>query len=202
MKKLLIVDDHAVVREGLKSALEGNFFEVVGLAQSVEHARALIAHTNPEVIIVDLNLPDGSGFDLILWMRAISKEIGIIVLTLNDESHFIHAAKKAGANAYILKSDPLSALIAAVHFCAMNPASFTVTSSLSLDAPHVQSLTARETDVILLLSKGQSNKEIGATLFLSQSTIKTHIASIFRKLEAPNRVLAVKIAKDKGLLVE
>lgn len=202
MRKLLIVDDHPVVREGLKKALESCNFTVVAMAHTIDQARALIAHTNPDVIIVDLNLPDGSGFDLVLWARSISRELAIIILTLNDEPAIVHAAKKAGANAFVLKSDPIEHLIAAVNHCVANPNSFTSTLSIPDSVILENPLTAREIDVVNLLAKGLSNKGIGETLFLSQSTIKSHLGAIFRKLEAGNRVTAVKKARDRGLVAE
>ena len=202
MKKLLIVDDHAVVRAGLKTALEAAAYTVVGMAGSINQARALIAHANPDAIIVDLNLPDGSGFDLVLWARSISRHIGIVILTLNDEQALVHAAQKAGANAFVLKSDPLSDLIAAVDHSIANSKSFSSTLSINSDLRKENLLTAREIDVVNLLAKGFSNKVIGDTLYLSQSTVKTHLSAIFRKLEASNRVTAVKNAQDRGLLTE
>lgn len=201
MKKVLIVDDHAVVREGLKSALESNHYKVVAMANNVDQARALIAHTNPDVIIIDLNLPDGSGFDLVLWIRSISEQIGIVILTLNDEPALVGAAKRAGANAFILKSDPILQLLAAVDHCVADPYSFSSSLAIPQDFPVENQLTARELDVVNLLAQGLSNRQISQTLFVSQSTVKTHLGAIFRKLNAVNRVSAVKNAQEKGLLI-
>lgn len=201
MKKLVIVDDHAVVREGLRSALESETYSVVAMAHNLDQARALIAHSKPDAIIVDLNLPDGSGFDLVLWARRISQEIIIIILTLNNEPSLVHAAKKAGANAFVVKSDPIEQLVATLNYCLSNPNSFSSTLSIPDNPLTEQLLTARELDVVNFLAKGYSNKQISATLFLSQSTVKTHLRAIFRKLNAGNRVTAVKIARESGLLM-
>jgi DNA-binding NarL/FixJ family response regulator len=122
--KVMIVDDHAVVRHGLKSAIESHGYEVVAVAGSINEAHAYMAQTNPDAIIIDINLPDGSGFELVAWARTISPTIAIIVLTLNDGADYVRAAKNAGANAFIVKNAPLSDLLAAVDFALSSPTSF------------------------------------------------------------------------------
>ena len=116
MMKVLIVDDHAVVRQGLKSAIQSHGYEVVAEAGSINEAQAFMAQKNPDAIIVDINLPDGSGFDLVIWSRKVSPTTAIVVLTLNDGEDYVRAAKNAGASAFIVKSAPLSDLIAALDF--------------------------------------------------------------------------------------
>ena len=104
MRKLLIVDDHALVREGLKRALSDRGFDEIFEADSVESARAQIALLSPTVVTIDINLPDGTGFELISWIRSISKEIAIVVLSLHDDTNSVVAAMKAGASAFISKT--------------------------------------------------------------------------------------------------
>ena len=204
MKRILIIDDHAVVREGLKGALIRHGFEIAGEAASQAEGRAQIAHTNPDVIIVDLNLPDGSGFDLISWARGLSKNIGIVVLTLNDSDSHLLAAMKAGANAYILKSEPLTELIAAIDYSLQSPLSFSAKGIASAIAATTENfhLTAREFDVLHLLPSGASTESIATDLYVSQATIKTHLAAIFRKLEVTNRTAAVTKARKHNLVNE
>ena len=204
MTRVVIIDDHVIVREGLKRALENHNHVVVAEAATLTEARAQIAHTNPDVIVVDLNLPDGSGFDLITWARGISKSLGIVVLTLNDTDAHVIAAMSAGASAYILKSDPLLELLAAIDHSVISPLSFTAHGlSVALaNKGHKFGLTSREFDILALLPSGASTKEIAANLFLSSATIKSHLASIFRKLEVTNRTAAVGKARKHNLVSE
>ena len=204
MKRILIIDDHAVVREGLKAALIRHGYEIAAEAASQAEGRAQIAHTNPDVIIVDLNLPDGSGFDVITWTRGISLSIGIVVLTLNDSDSHLLAAMKAGANAYILKSAPLTELIAAIDYSIQSPRSFSAKGIAGAIAATTESfhLTAREFDVLHLLPSGASTEKIAADLYVSQATIKSHLAAIFRKLEVTNRTAAVTKARKHNLVNE
>jgi len=197
--KVLIVDDHAVVRHGLKSALESHGYEVVAEAGSINEAQAFMAQTNPDAIVVDINLPDGSGFDLVAWSRKISPTTAIVVLTLNDGEDYVRAAKCAGANAFIVKSAPLTDLIAALDFAISSPTSF---SSKHITTSGIDSgLSAREIDVLHSINHGLTNAAIATQLYVSVSTVKTHVSSILRKLDANNRVQALAIARERGLLV-
>ena len=197
--KVLIVDDHAVVRYGLKSAIETHGYEVVAVAGSINEAKAFTAQTNPDVIIVDLNLPDGSGFDVVLWARKVSPITAIVVLTLNDGADYVRAAQSAGANAFIVKNAPISDLLAAIDFSISSPSSFSSKHILSTGVD--SGLTARELDVLQSISHGLSNATIATKLFISVSTVKTHVSSILRKLDADSRVQALSIARERGLLV-
>ena len=197
--KVLIVDDHAVVRHGLKSAIQSQGYEVVAEAGSINEAQAFMAQTNPDAIIVDINLPDGSGFDLVAWSRRVSPTTAIVVLTLNEGADYVRAAKSAGANAFIVKNAPLTELIAALDFAISSPQSF---SSKQVCISGIDSgLSAREIDVLYSISHGLSNTAIATDLYISVSTVKTHVSSILRKLEADNRVQALAIARERGLLV-
>ena len=199
MMKVLIVDDHAVVRQGLKSAIQSHGYQVVAEAGSINEAQAFMAQTNPDALIVDINLPDGSGFDLVAWSKKVSPTTAIVVLTLNDGEDYVRAAKSAGANAFIVKNAPLSDLIAALDFALSSPTSF---SSKQICSSGIDSgLSAREIDVLHSISHGLSNTAIATNLYISVSTVKTHVSSILRKLDADNRVQALSIARERGLLV-
>jgi DNA-binding NarL/FixJ family response regulator len=101
MTRLLIIDDHAVVRQGLVQAFKDNGFASIETAASLAEARSKVAAFNPEAIIVDLNLPDGSGLEIVQWVRKHSTKIAIIILSLNDPAQFIKVARSSGANAYL-----------------------------------------------------------------------------------------------------
>lgn len=197
--RVLIVDDHAVVRHGLKTAIETHGHEVIAVAGSINEAKAFMAQTNPDAIIVDINLPDGSGFDLVSWARKVSPATAIVVLTLNDGADYVRAAKSAGANAFVVKNAPLSDLLAAIDFSISSPSAF---SSKNILIAGVDSgLTAREIDVLQSISHGSSNAAIATNLFISVPTVKSHVSSILRKLNADNRVQALSIARERGLLI-
>ncbi len=199
MKRLLIVDDHAVVRHGIKVACEAHGFEVIASASNVSEARSAIAALAPDVVIVDINLPDGTGFDLIHWIRKIDSELPVVVLSLNDSHEYINSARKVGANSYINKSAPIEELMAAIDFAIHSPHTF---SSTIKPSPYEYALTARELDVLSLIAKGLSNLQISTQLHISLSTVKTHVSSILQKLCAENRVGAIKVARESGLLIQ
>ena len=200
MTKLLVIDDHDVVRQGLITALRSQGFEQLDSAGTLKQARSKVAAFNPDAIIVDLNLPDGSGFEIVEWVRRLSSQTAIVVLSLNDPTGFAKLARASGANAYLSKTQSISEIVSVINFAISNPGSFT-SQLVDLDkgAPE---LTAREFDVLYLIANGLSNVQISATLFLSLSTVKTHISAILRKLDASNRTGAVAKAREKGLLLE
>jgi DNA-binding NarL/FixJ family response regulator len=198
---ILLIDDHHVVREGLKSALKDGGFTVIGEAASKKEAFAQIAHTDPKIIVVDLNLPDGSGLEIVSWARKISSTIGIVVLTFNDDDAHLLACLQAGASAYVIKSAPISEVVAAISHAVIAPNSF-IGKGLSKAISKKEEgfgLTARELEVLALLPKGQTSAQIASQLFVSEATIKTHLASIYRKLEVANRTEAVVAAIKHGL---
>ena len=199
MKRLLIVDDHAVVRHGIKVACEAHGFQVIASASNISEARSAIAALAPDVVIVDINLPDGTGFDLIHWIRKIDSELPVVVLSLNDSHEYINSARKVGANSYINKSAPIEELMAAIDFALHSPHTF---SSKIKPSSYEYALTARELDVLSLIAKGLSNLQISTQLHISLSTVKTHVSSILQKLCAENRVGAIKVARESGLLIQ
>ena len=200
MAKLLVIDDHDVVQQGLITALRSHGFEQLDSAGTLKQARSKIAAFNPDAIIVDLNLPDGSGFEIVEWVRRLSSQTAIVVLSLNDPAGFAKLARASGANAYLSKTQSISEIVSAINFAISNPGSFT-SQLVDLDKGATE-LTAREFDVLYLIASGLSNVQISATLFLSLSTVKTHISAILRKLDASNRTGAVAKAREKGLLLE
>lgn len=199
MTRLLVIDDHDVVRQGLVVALKKSGFDIIETADSLKEARAKIAGFNPDAMIVDLNLPDGSGLDIVQWVRKLSQTTAIIVLSLNAAEQFARISQSAGANAYLSKSQSIEEIIAALNFAIKYPHTFT--STLASNQINDSGLTAREMDVLTLMAGGSSNADISAALYISLSTVKTHISALMRKLDATNRTSAVKLARDKGLLL-
>jgi DNA-binding NarL/FixJ family response regulator len=203
-RRVLIVDDHPIVRAGLEQALiEANFI-ICGVAASKNEAIAQIARTNPDLILLDLNLPDGSGFEVANWARGISDEIGIVILTLNDAPELLLAALAAQASGFVLKSAPISEVIATLERALVTPLSFTATGlhRAFKAKERLPILSTRELEVLNILAIGKSTKEIAKQLYLSEPTIKTHLASIYRKLEVNNRISAVAVARNNSWLGE
>ena len=200
---VLIIDDHESVRAGVKAALSRAGHICVGEAANIAEARAQIAHTNPQVIVVDLSLPDGNGLEIVVWARSISQRIGIVVLTLNSAKDYLLTVMKSGASAYVEKSAPLAELISAIEHSAVSPLSFSAQGISGVISKDLQtdSLTIRETQVLQKLADGFSAGDIGLQLFITQATVKTQLSSIYRKLESKNRIQAIIAARKKGLLL-
>lgn len=203
-RRVLIVDDHPIVRAGLEQALLKANFSICAVAASKNEAVAQIARTNPNLILLDLNLPDGSGFEVANWARGISDEIGIVILTLNDAPELLLAALAAQVSGFVLKSAPISEVIATLERALITPLSFTATGlKKALKArEQLPSLSSRELEVLNVLATGKSTKEIARQLYLSEPTIKTHLANIYRKLEVNNRISAVAVARENSWLGE
>ena len=197
--QLLIVDNHAIVREGLKRALSQEGFNCIDEADCVSAARAKIAALVPDVAVVDINLPDGTGLELVRWIRSHSKSIGIVVLTLHQEENYVVAAMNAGASAFVSKSEPISFLIAAIKHSAIAPLTFSAHALDEVLRHSHSELTAREFDLLAHLEKGLTTLQISELMFISQSTVKTHLASIYRKLDVNNRTAAVHALHQRGL---
>ena len=200
---VLVIDDHESVRAGIKAALSRAGHICVGEAGSISEARAQIAHTNPQVIVVDLSLPDGNGLEIVQWARSISKRIGIVVLTLNPAQDFLLTVMKSGASAFVEKSAPLAELTSAIEHSFIAPLSFSAQGiSRVMKKDHeANALTTREIQVLEKLSDGLSASSIGLELFITEATVKTHLASIYRKLDSKNRIQAIIAAKKIGLLL-
>jgi DNA-binding NarL/FixJ family response regulator len=203
-RRVLIVDDHPIVRAGLETALIKAGFTVCAHAASKNEAIAQIAHTNPNLLLLDLNLPDGSGFEVANWARGISDEIGIVILTLNDSPELLLTALSARVSGFVLKSAPILEVIATLERALITPLSFTASGlHKALKAKEqLPNLSARELEVLTILATGRSTKEIAKELYLSEPTIKTHLASIYRKLEVNNRISAVVVARENSWLGE
>lgn len=202
MKKILIIDDHAVVREGIRSALENTERFHVFQAASKSEAIAQITKIAPDGIIVDINLPDGNGLEIVSWVRSISNTIAIVVLTLNEHADFLLASMKAGASSYIHKSAPLSELLSALDFALTSPTSFAAKEiSVAIARKSEKfSLSPRELQIVTQLHRGEPLKILAGSLFITEATLKTHLASIYRKLEVKNRLQAIEKVRIAGII--
>ena len=199
---MLVIDDHPLVREGVKKSLTAAGFNCVGEAGSLKEAIAMIALHNPDVITVDLNLPDGNGLEIISWARKNSSTIAIIVLTLDDDLDLVSAAAQSGAQAFISKSESAEHLVSAIKSVIAQPALFISRHTVALLGREKvrELLSPRERMVLTHLDGELSLAEIASEMFISLATVKSHCATIYRKLESRSRRSAVARAKTIGLL--
>jgi DNA-binding NarL/FixJ family response regulator len=196
-----------VVRHGIVSMLryEGDI-EVVGEAADGTEALRLIGELRPDVVLLDLRMPQMSGVEVMQRARAQGLAVRFLVLTTYDTDEYIAPALSAGAQGYLLKDTPPEELARAVRMlmqgrAALEPAVAARVLARMADAPApADELSARELEVLRLLARGDSNKEIAAQLTLSENTIKTHLSRIFDKLGARSRTEAVMIAIQRGLV--
>ena len=199
---MLVIDDHPLVRDGVKKSLTASGFNCVGEAASLKEAIAMIALHNPDVITVDLNLPDGNGLEIISWARKNSPTIAIIVLSLEDDLDLVSAASQSGAQAFISKSESAEHLVSAIKSVLAQPAIFISRQTVALlGREKVRDLLSpRERMVLTHLDGELSLAEIAGEMFISLATVKSHCATIYRKLETRSRRSAVARAKTIGLL--
>ena len=200
--RVLIVEDHNVVRQGLVALLnvvEG--LEVVGEAADGQEAIAQIRRHQPDVTLIDLRLPRLSGVDVIERIRMESPQARFIVLTTYDGDEDIYRALKAGARAYLLKGMTSEELIATIH-AVYEGKSYIPPAIAERLAERVgaQELTPREHDVLELIVRGKSNREIAAELEVSEATVKTHINSLLGKLGVTDRTQAATAAIQRGIV--
>ncbi|MGW3333226.1 response regulator [Streptomyces rubiginosohelvolus] len=206
---LVVVDDHPVVRDGLRgmfTAAPG--FEVLGEAADGVDALAVVGELDPDVVLMDLRMPGGGGVSAIAELTRRGARSKVLVLTTYDTDSDTLPAIEAGATGYLLKDAPREELFAAVRAAAdgrsvLSPA---VASRLMTRVrtpaadPAESALSAREREVLVLVARGTTNREIAAELFISEATVKTHLTHVFAKLGAKDRAAAVAVGYDRGIL--
>jgi DNA-binding NarL/FixJ family response regulator len=202
---VLLIDDHELIRQGLGRAFERDeAMTVVGQAGSVAEALSAWQALHPDVVVTDLQLPDGTGLDIIRAVRRESLETGLVMLTMHSRDDQIFAAMEAGASAFVGKDTPAGEVVAAARHAAVSPRSFLcsgLTSAVMRKAsPVTPRLSQREQEVLDLLAEGLGTSALSARLYMSESTAKTHITRIYQKLDASNRAQALVAAMRLGLL--
>jgi DNA-binding NarL/FixJ family response regulator len=204
--RVLLIDDHELIRQGLARAFERDEgMTVVGQAGSVAEGVASFAELQPDVIVTDLELPDGHGLEVVRKVRQSSDTAGLVVLTMHAGDDQIFAAMEAGASAFVGKDSKAADVVSAARHAAVAPRTF-LCAGLSgammrrATAPAPPRLSGREAEVLALLADGLGTGEIAGSLFMSESTAKTHITHIYQKLGAANRAQALVAAMRLGLL--
>jgi DNA-binding NarL/FixJ family response regulator len=203
--RLIIADDHPVVRTGLRGMLAGQSdFEVVGEATTGTEAVALAARLRPAVVLMDLRMPEMDGVTAIAHIKAQQPETHVLVLTTYDTDADILPAVEAGATGYLLKDVPREELFRAIRAAARGETVLAPAVATRLvgqvRTPPEEALSAREIEVLSLVARGASNKEIGRQLHISEATVKSHLIHIFGKLGVADRTAAVTTALKRGVL--
>ena len=207
--RVLIADDHEQFCRGLESLLRtAPGIEVVGVARTGTQAVTLAADLQPDVVLMDLQMPEKNGIDATKYVVATSPHIRIIVFTMFDDDDSVFEALRAGARGYLLKGAGRDEIVRAVHAVSYGEAIFgsSVASRIAnyfsaaqpRDVPFPQ-LSDREREVLTMIANGLGNQEIAETLFLSPKTVRNHISNIFIKLQVADRTHAIIMARDAGL---
>ena len=203
---VLLADDHAVVRKGIRDFLEeDDAIEVVAEASDGAEAWRLLAHVRPMVAVLDIRMPEMTGIELTKRIKATYPEIKVLILTAYDEEPYVLALLRAGANGYVLKTAQSSDLLRAVKQVAagktvLDPeiAPKVIASMAGLRS--VEPLSERELDVVRAAAKGWTNREIAQALEISDRTVQGHLANIFAKLQVSSRTEVVTLALQTGLI--
>lgn len=209
MIHVVLADDHAIVRKGIREFLEeAGDVSVVAEAANGDEALALIRRFRPDVAVLDIQMPGRTGLEVTRAVRAEGLPVGVLILTAYDDDPFIMTALRSGANGYVLKTAEPEEIVAALHAVhqgrlALDPAVMRrVMAQLAGGPPPgtVEALSARELDVLRLAAQGLTNKAIGVQLGISDRTVQGHLANIYGKLEVSGRTEAVAKAIHLGLV--
>jgi len=211
MPKVLIADDHAIVRTGLRALLQAEpSLELVGEATGGYEAIELLEETRPDILLLDISMPDLDGISVIKQIKPRFSDLHILILTIHEDQALLREAIQAGASGYILKRAAESELISAINIIMrgdmyVDPAMMrdlldeTVSPPRSQDEK-VESLTPRETEVLTYIVQGYTNRQIGEELNISVRTVEGHRANLSGKLGLQSRVDLVRYAREHGLI--
>ncbi len=209
--RTVIIDDHPVIRYGLREMLNAeDGIEIVGELEDLDGLDALLASVDPDIVLLDLELEKTHGVDALRILREKSPSSRVIIYTSHDEEERIVQAAELGVDGYLLKGCPRKELVSAIHSVCDGGTALEASVASKLmqhmnkrsskqEKPAIQ-FSKRENQVLELLSSGKTNKHIGSTLFISESTVKFHVHAILNKLDAGNRTEAVSIANQLGLI--
>jgi DNA-binding NarL/FixJ family response regulator len=213
--RVFLVDDHALFRAGVKAELDTitDEVDVVGEAGSVGEAVAGIAHHRPDVVLLDVHMPDGGGAEVLRQIRTKIPEVTFLALSVSDAAEDVINVIRAGARGYVTKTISSQELVRAVVRVSEGDAVFSPRlAGFVLDAfadrpgaapisdPELDLLTPRERDVLRLLARGYAYKEIASELFISVKTVETHVSSVLRKTQLSNRYELSRWATDRRLV--
>lgn len=204
--KVAIVDDHALIREGIKKLLElEEGLEIVFLAGDGEEAISMLDKHMPDIILLDINMPNMNGIDTLRVLKEQFSEIKVIMLTIHEDAQYLIETINIGAEGYVLKDADVSSLVKAIYKVVQGELYIHPTLSgilvkeykkkdKSIDEMIGTNLTKREYEVIRLISQGFNNKEIATELYISEKTVKNHVSNIFKKIKVTDRTQAALYA--------
>jgi DNA-binding NarL/FixJ family response regulator len=202
MTKLVIIDDHEALREGLVALLGANGLEVVGEAGNVAAAMDLVEHVAPDVAIVDIRLPDGSGIELTRELLARRPDLGVVLYTGDSDADLLYDGLDSGARGYALKAGSMEELVGAIERIATGGSYVDPRLDRILLSPrataNVPQLSPREREIMHLMAEGLTAERIAESIGVSVETVRTHVRNVIRKLRARNRVHAIAIALERG----
>jgi DNA-binding NarL/FixJ family response regulator len=202
MTKLVSVDDHEALREGLAALLQGQGMEILGAAGNVAAGLDLVEHAAPDVAIVDIQLPDGSGIDLTRELIARNRDLGVILYTGDSDAELLYSGLDSGARGYALKAGSMTELVGAIERIAAGGSYVDPRLDRILLSPRataqVPQLSPREREIMHLMAEGLTADAIGNQLSVSVETVRTHVRNVIRKLQARNRVHAIALALERG----
>lgn len=208
MIEVVLVDDHAILRDGLKTIIgQEEDMKVIGEATGAAQLKAMLPNLQPAVVMMDINMPETNGIELTKWVKAQYPEVKVIVLTMYKDDEYFMAAIREGANGYLLKDSPSEEVISAIRLVSKGESVIPPSMTKKLLSLHHtnskeedNSLTPREMEVLLGLVEGLSNKEIADRLFISDKTVKIHMSNIFKKLNVKSRSQALIYAVQHKLV--
>jgi DNA-binding NarL/FixJ family response regulator len=198
--RLLLVDDHPVVREGLRSMLTDSEVDVVGEAGTVAEAVRLSREAAPDIVLLDMTLPDLDGLSALARIKEVRPEAAVLVLTMHDEPDLVRGALREGAAGYLLKGVDRQQLLAAVLTVRHGESVIDPTLLRALGAPAREPLTPVERDVLQLIAAGLTNPQIAERMRWSVGTAKKYVQRVLAKLEVSDRTQAAVVALRRGLL--
>jgi DNA-binding NarL/FixJ family response regulator len=208
--RVLVADDHPVFRQGLRSAIDaGDGFEVVGEAETGAEAIERALELQPDVVVMDLQMPERNGVEATRAIVSQSPHVGVLVLTMYEDDDSVFAAMRAGARGYLLKGSDHDEIVRAIRAVSSGEAIFGpaiatrlmayFSASAGGPAQAFPELTPREREVLELIAQGRSNATIAQELVLSQKTVRNHVSNIFTKLQVLDRAQAIVKAREAGL---
>jgi DNA-binding NarL/FixJ family response regulator len=206
----MLADDHRMLREGLHRSMSDQGFDVVGEARDGDEAVRLAAELVPDVILMDVTMPEMDGVEATRQLRVVAPEVRVVMLTMHADQEVLASAIRAGASGYLVKDCSTDEIASAVRMAesgetALSPqlAASMLDEVRRMDQPHAEEdrvITRREEEVLQLIADGCSTPEVAERLYISQKTVKNHLASIYQKLDARDRTQAVLQAVRMGIV--
>ena len=208
--KVMIADDHSLIREGIKQLLEfDGSIEVIGEASNGVECLEKLEILSPDVLLLDINMPEMNGIDVLKQLKEIKSDVKVLILTVHNELEYLLKAIDIGVDGYILKDSESSELKKAIDIIckgenyiqpSLIPALNNQLANRDIDKDKIDLLTSREYEVLIQVANGMSNKEIATNLNISERTVKNHISNIFKKIDVSDRTQAAVFAIKNNII--